>query len=68
MRIAQQEKAEASFLWENLTAAIRGKMKVVREDPYETSGVRQILNLGHTMGHVLELLFQISQLLQPLAF
>jgi 3-dehydroquinate synthetase len=33
--------------------AVRAKMRVVREDEHET-GVRALLNLGHTLGHALE--------------
>lgn len=34
-------------------AAVTAKMRVVREDEHET-GVRALLNLGHTIGHALE--------------
>lgn len=37
-----------------LPATIRNKYQVVAQDPYEQKGHRRILNLGHTMGHVLE--------------
>jgi 3-dehydroquinate synthase len=30
------------------------KDRVVRNDPYETKGLRVVLNFGHTFGHVLE--------------
>lgn len=38
-----------------LERAIEVKRRVVREDPFETLGVRTILNLGHTAAHALEL-------------
>ena len=38
-----------------ITEAIRVKLAVVEEDPYER-GRRAVLNLGHTFGHALELL------------
>jgi len=41
-------------LWKNLETAIAVKYNIVLEDPYETKGLRKFLNLGHTMGHVLE--------------
>lgn len=41
-------------LWTFLGPAIAAKMKIVRRDPREERGVRQVLNLGHTMGHVFE--------------
>lgn len=37
-----------------LKQAIASKYRVVHKDPYEQIGHRQILNLGHTLGHVLE--------------
>jgi 3-dehydroquinate synthase len=30
------------------------KYKIVEQDPFEKNGLRRILNLGHTMGHVFE--------------
>jgi 3-dehydroquinate synthase len=36
-----------------LTSALRVKIDVVEEDPYE-QGRRAVLNLGHTVGHALE--------------
>lgn len=42
------------LIWEFLRPAILSKMRVVRSDPRETKGHRQILNLGHTAGHVFE--------------
>lgn len=30
------------------------KMTVIQQDPFETNGVRQKLNLGHTIGHAIE--------------
>jgi 3-dehydroquinate synthetase len=39
--------------------ALRVKVAVVREDPYER-GRRAVLNLGHTFGHALELLSDYS--------
>lgn len=35
--------------------AIEVKLEVVDRDPYERRGIRTILNLGHTVGHALEL-------------
>ena len=34
--------------------AIRAKMKIVQADPFETKPLRKQLNLGHTVGHILE--------------
>lgn len=40
--------------WTVLKDVIDTKMKVVLKDPHEKKGLRQSLNLGHTIGHVLE--------------
>jgi 3-dehydroquinate synthase len=48
------EEDPAALLWKFLKPAIQAKLKVVDSDPLEQNGERQILNLGHTVGHVLE--------------
>jgi 3-dehydroquinate synthase len=58
--ILKQPKISADYLWKNLNAAILGKYKIVELDPYEKTGLRQVLNLGHTMGHVFEVCLGIS--------
>ena len=41
--------------WEKfLKHGIAAKRDIVKKDPYETQGLRRVLNLGHTLGHVLE--------------
>lgn len=45
---------ENRWLWENLERLIETKMWIVGEDPYDRTGIRARLNLGHTIGHVLE--------------
>lgn len=37
-----------------IATSIRAKARIVAEDERETSGVRALLNLGHTFGHALE--------------
>lgn len=37
-----------------VAACAKWKLKVVAEDPHETTGRRELLNLGHTLGHALE--------------
>ncbi len=44
----------ADLLWAFLKPAIEAKMKIVARDPFEKTGLRRILNFGHTMGHVFE--------------
>ncbi|MDT8323772.1 MAG: hypothetical protein RRA94_06665, partial [Bacteroidota bacterium] len=38
-----------------IEAAIAIKQRIVAEDPHEQRGIRTVLNLGHTLGHALEL-------------
>lgn len=45
---------DSSRLWSLLPDLIQAKMKVVRQDPFEQNGIRATLNLGHSVGHVLE--------------
>ncbi len=55
VRTLETTKLEgADLIWSALPDAIAAKMRVVNSDPEEKSGRRQVLNLGHTMGHVLE--------------
>lgn len=42
------------YVWQNLEKFITAKMQVVAKDPLEKTGYRQLLNLGHTLGHVYE--------------
>ena len=41
-------------IWKYLKDAVNAKYQVIQQDPYETQGIRQLLNLGHTFGHVIE--------------
>lgn len=50
----------ASDVWRALAPAVNAKMKVVRRDPFEKTGERYRLNLGHTFGHVIESLTGLS--------
>lgn len=47
-------KLNSQHLIKKLPEAISGKYKIVEQDPFEQKGVRRVLNLGHTMGHVFE--------------
>ena len=45
---------EPAALEHAVATSIRAKARIVAEDERETSGVRALLNLGHTFGHALE--------------
>lgn len=45
--------------WAILPQVIKAKMKIVERDPLERDGHRRILNLGHTLGHILESKLQL---------
>jgi len=45
---------EPEALEHAIATSIRAKARIVAEDERETTGVRALLNLGHTFGHALE--------------
>ena len=47
-------------LYKLLPQLIQSKLKIVQTDPFEKKGNRRLLNLGHTLGHVLESHFSIG--------
>lgn len=47
-------KSDLDWIWESLPEVIEAKYKIVEKDPFERTGERQMLNLGHTLGHGLE--------------
>jgi len=53
-RLERARASDGELVWEFLKPAVEAKWKVVSKDPRETTGFRQILNLGHTVGHVFE--------------
>lgn len=54
------EKGLSMMIWQNLQKAIQAKNQIVEQDPFETQGLRKILNFGHTLGHVIESHYQVS--------
>ncbi len=54
-----KESISVDKLWSIIPDIVDQKYKVVAEDPFEESSIRQILNLGHTIGHVLEKRFDL---------
>lgn len=42
-----------------LRLAIQAKMKIIEQDPFETKFIRKKLNLGHTVGHILETIYPL---------
>lgn len=46
-------------LWEQLPGLVEEKYKWVEKDPYEKLGDRQVLNLGHTLGHAFEVMHRL---------
>ncbi len=49
-----------SFLKDHLPKLITYKNEIIQEDPYDQLKIRYTLNLGHSVGHVLELLLGLS--------
>jgi len=53
-------KKQKELMWRLLPDAARSKWKWVKKDPRELNGAREVLNLGHTLGHVLEVEVPLS--------
>ncbi len=53
-RFKNEFKPELEAIWDFLPSVIEAKYKVVEKDPFERTGERQVLNLGHSLGHALE--------------
>jgi 3-dehydroquinate synthase len=53
-RLSESELTGHELLWNFLKPAVSAKMGIVRVDPLEQTGHRQVLNLGHTLGHAFE--------------
>lgn len=51
--------SETDSLWSLIPFAVAAKYRIVLSDPHERLGERQKLNLGHTVGHVLETIHQL---------
>ncbi len=47
------KKIDQNF-WLVLPDLVSAKMRIVAKDPFEKKGLRRVLNLGHSVGHVLE--------------
>lgn len=56
---SHRHKLDEKFLFQILPDLIQAKMKIVKVDPLEKKGFRRVLNLGHTLGHVLESHFKL---------
>lgn len=50
------EEEDFDFIMDRIFESVCVKLDVVEEDPEEEKGMRRILNLGHTFGHVIEML------------
>ena len=50
---------QTDSLWKVLPRAVAAKQRIVKIDPLEKKGFRQVLNLGHTVGHALESFYDI---------
>lgn len=53
-KVSKVDRLEELKPWTLLKDLIEAKLSVVKSDPKETKGLRSVLNLGHTVGHVFE--------------
>jgi len=61
--VSEIQQREASVLRSIVARCCRLKADVVEKDERETSGLRAILNYGHTFAHALEAIYQYGELL-----
>lgn len=54
-RFQNEFQLNLESVWNLLPAVIEAKYKWVERDPFEKTGERQVLNLGHSLGHALEI-------------
>ncbi|MBV6458006.1 MAG: 3-dehydroquinate synthase [Fimbriimonadaceae bacterium] len=58
-----QWRADTAGLQDLIELCVRHKARVVIEDEFETTGLRAILNFGHTVGHAIERMLGYRELL-----
>ncbi|MNS95867.1 3-dehydroquinate synthase [compost metagenome] len=58
-KLSREKHVDGELIWAFLPQAIAGKLAIVKKDPEEKSGLRHVLNLGHTVGHILESQFEL---------
>lgn len=54
-----KNKINSTQLFKILPDLIQTKLKIVATDPFEKKGMRRVLNLGHTLGHVFESYYKL---------
>jgi len=58
-QLSKEKTFTSKKLWGYLPELIAYKYQIVLQDPWEKSGLRALLNLGHTFGHAFELYYKI---------
>lgn len=53
-KLQKMRDLRPEIFWQLLLPMVRAKYVVVKKDPFEKRGIRYVLNLGHTIGHVFE--------------
>lgn len=59
-KLSQEKTLSHQLIWKYLPQAIALKYKIVKRDPFENKGIRYLLNLGHTLGHIIESKHQVA--------
>ena len=58
-KLIKKNKISFEHIWPLIPYAIKTKLDIVEKDPFEKKGLRRQLNLGHSLGHVLETALEI---------
>ena len=53
-KLQQKNKVSFKHIWPLIPYAVKIKLDIVQKDPFEKKELRRQLNLGHSLGHVLE--------------
>lgn len=59
-KLNRVKKADLKNFWMLAPAVINAKLRIVEKDPREKLGIRNLLNLGHSFGHLFERLAPLS--------
>lgn len=54
-QMSKEKVFDSQKIWNYLPQMVAYKYKIVQKDPFDRSGLRAILNFGHTFGHTFEL-------------
>lgn len=58
-QLKKKENLSFENTWLQIPECIKSKLEITSKDPYEKKNIRKLLNLGHSLGHCIELYYNI---------